>query len=509
MALPLSHLPKEIIREVKTRKWLAFLVFAGVSFAVLAAGFLWPYKYSSQVVIYVDDQNIIGTLMEGSAVTTKISEQASTARETLWGRSVLEQIAKDPDIYGAGAESAAPAQIEGRIGSLRDNTTVEARGENYFSIGYRATSPMEAFRTAQRLGQVFIEETNRRKKVESRGAYDFIDKQVKSYEEQLANVEARLQIFLSENVDGTEAEANSRMANLRSQLELAELEKAELTTRMNSLENQLTGVDQTIRQGRTVDIYQERIRAMESQLDELRLRYLDTYPDIVILREQIAELRKQRDQAIASGQPTQDSSLMSESTINPLYQELGGVLSTTRADMESLETRIRSLKGLIAQQESRMERIQANKTEYSELTRDMEVNKQIYDDLLKRRERARVSMHLDIEGQGLNFRINETAQYPLVPEGPKFLMFAIAGLFLGMAAPFGAVAGLLQVDPRVRAREQLEEHTEFPVLIEIPNVRTPFEKRRDSRATFAVKVCSLIVVVVYVAIAVTSELGIF
>jgi hypothetical protein len=177
--------------------------------------------------------------------------------------------------------------------------------------------------------------------------------------------------------------------------------------------------------------------------------------------------------------------------------------------MASLETRIRSFKQLIAQQENRMQRIQANKTEYSELTRDMEVNKQIYDDLLKRRERARVSMRLDIEGQGVNYRINETAQYPLVPEGPKFFMFAIAGLFLGMAAPFGAVAGLLQVDPRVRARAQLEEHTEFPVLIEIPEVRTPFEKRRDKGATLAVIICSLVVMVVYVAIAVTSELGIF
>ncbi|MEX0604287.1 MAG: XrtA system polysaccharide chain length determinant [Marinobacter sp.] len=509
MALPLSHLPKEIAREVRTRKWLAFLLFAVVSFAVLAAGFLWPYKYSSQVVIYVDDQNIIGTLMEGSAVTTKIDERASTARETLWGRSVLEQIATDPDIYGEGAASAEQAQIEGRVASLRGGISVEARGDNYFNIIYSGSSPMQTFRIAQRLGQVFIEETNRRKRVESRGAYDFIDKQVKSYEEQLAAVETRLQGFLSENTEGTEAEANSRMANLRGQLELAELNKAELTTRMNSLENQIAGVDQTIRQGRTVDVYQERIRAMESQLDELRLRYLDTYPDIVILREQIAELRKQRDQALAGGQPSQDTSLTSESTINPLYQELGGVLSETRADMASLETRIRSLQQLIAQQENRMEIIQANKTEYSELTRDMEVNKQIYDDLLKRREKARVSMHLDIEGQGLNYRINETAQYPLTPDGPKFFMFAIAGLFLGMAAPFGTAAGLLQVDPRVRAREQMEEQTGFPVLMEIPNVRTPFEKRRDRRAKSGIIVCSLIVIVVYVAIAVTSELGIF
>ena len=80
MTLPLSHLPGEIFREVRVRKWHAVLVFALVSFGVLALGFLWPYKYESEVVIFVDDQNIIGPLMEGSAVTTEINDRASAAK---------------------------------------------------------------------------------------------------------------------------------------------------------------------------------------------------------------------------------------------------------------------------------------------------------------------------------------------------------------------------------------------------------------------------------------------
>ena len=77
MALPLSQLPVEMLREVRSKKWLAFLVFVLVSFAVLAAGFLWPYKYQSEVVIFVDDSNIIRPLMEGSAVTTEIKDRKS------------------------------------------------------------------------------------------------------------------------------------------------------------------------------------------------------------------------------------------------------------------------------------------------------------------------------------------------------------------------------------------------------------------------------------------------
>ncbi|MGC8119111.1 XrtA system polysaccharide chain length determinant [Marinobacter sp. VGCF2001] len=504
MALPLSQLPQEIIREVRGRKGLAFLAFVVVSFAVLGAGFVWPYKYTSETVIFVDDRNIIAPLMEGRAVATEISDRTSAAKELLMSRSLIEKVALDRNIYPDAPTDPEP--LEYRIASIRGGLSVRPRGDSYFSIGFSSTSQMEAFRVAQRLGQVFIEETKDRKRAESRNAYDFIDKQVKSYEQQLTQAENRLKQFLSENTDGTEQEANSRMAQLRNQLELAELEKKELETRAASLQGQLAGIRPTIRQGRTQDSYRERIRILEERLDSLRLQYHDTYPDIVILREQLAELRKQRDQAVE--RPADRSSLEGEETVNPLYQELQANLSTTRADMATVETRIQSLSRLLEQQAKRMERIQANKAQYSELTRDMEVNREIYDDLLKRREKARVSMHLDIEGQGLNYRINEVAQFPRTPSGPQFSMFAAAGLFLGLAAPFGAVAGLLQVDPRIRARKQLEEDIGLPVLVEIPQVRTPYEKRRDRKVTALIGFFAVLTIAAYVTIVVLAQMGV-
>ncbi len=508
MALPLSQLPTEIVREIRTRKWLALLAFAFVSFSVLAAGFLWPYKYQSQVIIFVDDRNIIQPLMEGRAVTTEINEKASAARELLWSRSVMEKIATDTDIFGENADDLSTDALIGRVSSIRSNMSVATRGDNYFSIGYSASSPLRAFQVAQKLGQAFIEENSERKRAESRSAYDFIDKQVKSYERQIAGVEERLKQFLSENVDGTEDNANARLSNLQSRLELAQLEKEELETRANAFERQMAEINPRIRQGQTSDAYQERISSMEEQLDSLRLRYHDTYPDIVILREQIAELRKQRQRALEN-QTESPESLGGVSIANPVYQDIRSSLVQTNTDIETVETRIQSLKQLIAEQTKRMERIQENKAQYSDLTRDLEVNKEIYDDLLKRREKARVSMHLDIEGQGLNYKINETAQYPNNPSGPTFPMFALAGLFVGLVAPLGAVAALLQVDPRIRSREQIEEVLELSILEQLPEVRTPFEKRRDRRITVGVVVMAVIVTGAYIAVALAAVFGVF
>jgi len=506
MDMPLSQFPAEVIREVRSRKWLALLLFTVVSFGVLLAGFLWPYKYQSEVVIFVDDTNIIRPLMEGSAVTTQISDRASAAQELLWTRSIMEEVARDPEIFGPESASMQGPELEDRIASLRRNLKVTPRGDSYFSISYAASSPNQAFQVAQRLGQLFISETNARKRAESRNAYEFIDKQVKSYEQQLVAVEERLKNFLSENVEGTETEANQRMASLRNQIELAELERQELLTRAQSLERELARIDPMLMQGRSSDLYQARINSMQEQLDNLRLRYHDTYPDIVALREQIEELRKQREEALSSDPERVITD--GESISNPVYQQVRSSLAEARAEIQTTETRIRALRSLLAEQTRRMELIQENRAEYAELTRDMEVNKEIYDDLLKRREKARVSMHLDVEGQGLNYRINESAQFPRGTSGPKFSTFAAAGLFLGLLAPFGLVAGLLQLDPRIRARRQLEEDLGLPVLAELPHVKTPFEKRRERRVTSAVVVCGTLVALAYIAIVLASMTGV-
>jgi hypothetical protein len=87
-------------------------------------------------------------------------------------------------------------------------------------------------------------------------------------------------------------------------------------------------------------------------------------------------------------------------------------------------------------------------------------------------------------------------------------MFALAGLFLGALAPFGALAGILQLDPRVRAKEQLEAGIGLPVLVDIPAVRTPFEKRSSRKQTLFIFIFVFFVVVGYIVIVVAEQMGV-
>lgn len=506
MALPLSQLPQEMLREVRQRKWLAFLLFVLVAAVVLAAGFFWRYKYQSQVVIYVDDSNIIKPLMEGSAVTTKISDRASSAEQLLGSRDVLSKIAKDVQIFGPNADQLGQRDLEQRMDALRNGLNVQALGKNYFAIQYTGHDQRRVFLVAQRLGQLFISDSEQHKKDESRGAYNFINKQVKAYEQQLQQAQENLKDFKTKNTDGTAQEASNKIADLRGKIELAHMDLQEAQAKKSSIEKQLNGVGQTVTQGQTEDIYQNRINSLQQKLDSLRLQYKDSYPDIVNLKQQIKQLEKMHRQALQNN--SADQVTQGQQVINPLYQDLRSQLANVTANIQSIQTRLKALNGLLGQEKQRMKRIQASQAQYAELTRGMEVNKEIYNDLLKRREKARVSMRLDLDGQGLNYRIRESAQYPLIPVGTKFSMFAAAGLFLGLLAPFGLAAGFAQVDPRIRHRGAIEEELAVPVLTVLPQVRTPFEQRQDRRRTWVIGTLALLAAIAYGAVAGLHLLGV-
>jgi hypothetical protein len=146
--------------------------------------------------------------------------------------------------------------------------------------------------------------------------------------------------------------------------------------------------------------------------------------------------------------------------------------------MAALRARINENDGLLEAELDRGRRVADSEASLAELTRDYEVNRDIYQDLLRRRENARVSMSLDAEQRGLTFRIQETAALPLQPTGLRLMHFAAAGLGLGLAVPIGLLFALLQIDPRARSAQALAQTLPVPVLVSIPELRTKVDRRR-------------------------------
>jgi uncharacterized protein involved in exopolysaccharide biosynthesis len=244
---------------------------------------------------------------------------------------------------------------------------------------------------------------------------------------------------------------------------------------------------------------------LQARLDTLRLSYLDTHPDVIQLKMQIQDLMKalESERRRPSQGERSGAGNMNESAMNsPIYQQLRRELSQAQVTVESLKARIAESQRLLREESQRGQGLRSGDARLADLTRDTQLNREIYQDLLRRRERARVSMSLDNDRQGLTFSIQEPATLPQAPKGPRFWHFVFGGLALGILVPFGLLFVRMQIDPRVRFGETIPKAHNVPVLATIPHLWSPDEVKHLSAELPVLKLVLVATVVVSAIISV-------
>ena len=500
----LQQIAHAVFRELVKYKMAAVALFVVVSFAVLAIGYVWPKSYVTSAVLYADTSNIIKPLLEGRAAVTPI-DRSQQAQDSIYTRRVLEQVGRKVGLLN---DNQLPNQQDNIISSLRSHITITNEGKNFFSISYSNSSPDRSFEVLNTLVDVFIHDTAESKRQESRNAYQFIDQQVKQYQAKLRKVENRLKNFKANNTAGTQHSVDSRINDLQLQIEKLKLDMDDSVAKKQSIEQQLQHESQHIADNSKLDALNGRLATMQQQLDTLRLTYKETYPDIVSLKEQMAKLQQQIN-AIQSGGAVASGGSNGSDTVNPLYQQLRIDLSNVETQINAQRKRLTALNTLLKSEQQRAKQVAANQADLSELNRDYSVTKEMYEEMLKRKEMARLSMTLDVEGQGVNYKIQEPATFPLLPSGLRFIHFAIIGPLLGLLAPIGLAAAYVVLDPRVRFAATLQERLpkDIQLLGVVPHINTPLAKRMFRVDMLIVAAVAIIAIGLYVGLATTIFTG--
>lgn len=468
-----------LVREVVRRRRPLVLAFVIIALAALAAAQAWPSTYVSSTTILVKERSIITPLMEGRAVPTGVADLAGIAREVIFGRRVLEEALA---VGGWLDGNPGPVERDRLMDQIRNRITIISPRENLIQIDYRDADAARAYRVTRRIADLFIALTIESKERESRDAFTFIDSQVEAYRKKLSEAEDNLKRYRAGNDDarpGSEADANARIAQLRSQAESARIDLIEQRSREQALQGQLSGQSTLLSvQTREADYY-HRLADLQAELDKLLLSYTPNHPDVVRVRHQMQDLQSELERE-KQRQPAESASAKNDLgpnlRYNPLYQELQSRLSETRRNAAAASSRMSSSEALLQHELDRSRHIADLGDTLAELNRDYEVHRDIYQDLLKRRENARLSMQMDAEQRGLTLTIQTPAQLPLRPVGPRFFVFAAIGLSLGVVIPLALMFGFLRVDPRVRSAEQIERVAGVPVLASVALYRSPAER---------------------------------
>ena len=493
-------------KEARRRKLALGVMFAVIALAALAIGIALPRKFESSTTILVQESNIVTGLMEGRAVATGVADRAGIAREVIFSRKVMNEILAAGG-WMARVPPPSPIEQDRLIENITNHTQITSPRDNLIEISYSDSEPQRTLKVTERLAELFIQESLAAKEHESRNAFEFIDGQVQSYHKKLTDAEDKLKNYREANVDarpGGEADSNARIVQLRNQVEQARLELMEQRSRESALHAQVSGESEITSVQTRASAYRVQLAELQNQLDKLLLTYTDDYPDVVHIRHQIQDLREAlaREDQQARTRPRGNGPSASDDSIqyNPLYQDLKGKLNEASRNSSATSSRLSATEQMLNSELERSKRIADSEAELSELTRDYEVNRDIYQDLLKRRENARVSMDLDQKQQGLTFRIQEPAVLPMRPSGLRMLHFAIAGLLVGVLAPLGLLFGYARLDPRVRSAAQIEQLVGIPVLATVPAYHTPADRRRNALHSLMLLVIVAGVLVTYVAI---------
>jgi len=515
MNLSIEQLIKLIIRELKTYKITVVVLFSIISLGFLSVGFVWPKIYTSSTTILSDNQNIIQPLLEGTAVSIKVNDRLKLAEEMINSRKIMHRLLLD---VGLIFEDANPVDEEILSEKIKKKITITSIGKTLIRIEFRGSEPKEVFLVTKTLADLFVQESVNNQNMESVQAFNFISKQVDEYHKKLIDAETKLKVLRTENFDAgstNKVAVNGRIAAYRKNNNISKLALQEEIIKLKSFENQLSGEAEVTITNSRVENFRKRIARLQSELDLLRLNYQEEHPDVIRIKNQIIEVTKQiaqnielkktaRENARKSGDVYVDQGIV----LSALYEQLRSEMSKSKTAILTLRSRISETDKLLKVEFNRLKRNIDTEAELAELTRDYEVNRDMYTSLLTRRERANISMNLGKESTGPSFNIQEPARLPLVPSGLRFLHFMLAGFLLGILVPIGLLYLLVNFDPRVRDPGLIEEKLNIPVLVSIPGFNSSQEVLADKSVFRTLVIVITVVMVLYLAAGISKFAGV-
>ena len=195
---------------------------------------------------------------------------------------------------------------------------------------------------------------------------------------------------------------------------------------------------------------------------DLLLRYTETHPAVSAVElalEEVLRRKEQKDKERAgSGMP------YVEAMSNPYVQQLKITLNEAETDVASNKARIHYLEQRIKRYKDQLNSSLTVETEMQNLNRDYETISKNYQQLVQRREQAKLSEKVDTETTSIKFKIVDPPRKPLSPSGPKRLLLLSGVLFMGLGAG-GALAYLFYyIRPTYVTSRHLRKETGLPVL---------------------------------------------
>lgn len=470
------QLIRNYVRKIWPYRWLALAVATVLSLGGWFGVLTMPNEYEVSAKIFIDTRSMLKPLLKGLTISNdSLSSSANLMKRTLLTRPNLEQVARNTDLdLGTNSDQEFDSLITALAQRIKLSGTSR---DNIYEIKFVDNDPNKAKRFVDEVLNTFLETALGDSRQDTALTQKFLDEQIADYEKRLIDAEDRLKEFKQKNIGlmpGDGGNYYSRLEEANLELRNAELELREAQNRRAELARQIEGEepvlgimdDAEVWDSNTSTKYDGRIAELESQLDQLLLQYTEKHPDIIGIRLTVSQLEeKQKEEQQRLDELESSSSFgSSDSDESLVYQEMKIALGQAEADVAGLKIRAEEFKRRVDDLERLVDTVPEVEAELQRLDRDYSLNKRNFEELIKRRESARLSEEVDDKADRLKLKVIEPPRIPLSPIGPKriqlFSGVLVASLGIGVAIAFL----LTQITPRFYSSAELREFAQIPVI---------------------------------------------
>jgi polysaccharide chain length determinant protein (PEP-CTERM system associated) len=488
------------LKAIGKYRWYAVVIAWTVALIGWAVVLRLPPQYEASARVYVDTQSMLRPLLSGMTSMPDVNQQVMFMRRTLLSRPNIERLMRDVDLDVKAKNTKDHDRI---VNELMSNLRLGGtERDDIYTISYVSDNPQLGKAVVQGLLTIFVEGSFGGKKQDSDKAIQFIDDQIKTYEEKLAAAENSLKEFKIKNMGMLpgSGDFSGQLSTATDQLNQARLELAEAEQARNAIRRQINGEPaqpgtKTIDPALIDPELEGRIQAVQKSLDGLRLQYTEQHPDVVANKRLLGQLMAQK----ADLSKTKKRSADPGAGYSPMLQQLTVALSAAEARVASMRARVDEFSARVARLRSQSTTAPEIEVQLTQLNRDYDVNKNNYQRLVERREQARLSGDLTSATDMLAFRIIDPPTVPNQPSGPNRLrLFSM--VFGGALVAGLAVAFLMsQFRPTFMSQTALRDTTGLPVLGSIGMNWTNEQTVRRKRRLVAVGISVLLLLGAYAA----------
>ncbi|HET7086108.1 MAG TPA: XrtA system polysaccharide chain length determinant [Rhizomicrobium sp.] len=506
------------LRTYLTGTWHYRWTGMAVAWAICVIGWLGvaliPNQFQAVAMIYVDTDTMMAPLLRGLTVSTDPQQQVSVMLNTLLSRPNLEQVVH---LTMPRASSLSSADLAKRVENLQDNITIKPLAtKNLFQLAYTDRDPDRGLNVSQTLLSIFVDSNIGSKRHDLEGAQSFLDTKVNEYETLVRQAEQRRTAFKQANLDVLSNSISPDQA--RTQVEAAREQLAGAEARLSSLRGQLAGIPKIIyidgpgpiilssatgntpASGRGGSLFQRLAEAKQNLID-LKSKYTDDYPDVKAVQREVSQLQKE----LAATPPRGSEGTGDQSIPNPVYVQTQSKLSDAMTEVALQQQRLHNAETSLDNAKKMSSKAIEITAQFANLDRDYDLVHKTYQDLLSRRESAKLSQSVNDEQSSINVRIVEPpkkAPFPVAPNRPLLnSMVIVAALLAGLAT---AIALSINAG-RFFAKEQLMAEFDYPIIGVVGRLARADDALNARRAYTALAACAGLLLCGYIVVLVALD----